>query len=205
MNDNNFLDKEDIIEMVDKINETSTQPKQELEKVSGKTTGMTQAIQDKNTSLKVLNDAINKLVDMDQDLNDANIANSTKLQDLKDEYKILFDFFNDPDVNPLEYALVKSNYDAVDILEKYIKNDITWFVDTKTQLMQEGKRIEDIINNGFESLDDTKIKDLVTNKIEEPEKNEIDAIQQAFDARGDKFKKKPKKEIKLMKSKTKKY
>ena len=32
--DNNFLDKEDIIEMVDKINETSTQPKQELEKVS---------------------------------------------------------------------------------------------------------------------------------------------------------------------------
>ena len=60
--DNNFLDKEDIIEMVDKINETSTQPKQELEKVSGKTTGMTQAIQDKNTSLKAINDAINKLV-----------------------------------------------------------------------------------------------------------------------------------------------
>ena len=105
--DNNFLDKEDIIDMVDKINETSTQPKQELEKVSGKTTGMTQAIQDKNASLKLINDAINKLVDMDQDLNDANIANSTKLQDLKDEYKTLFDFFNDPDINPLEYTLVK--------------------------------------------------------------------------------------------------
>ena len=177
--------------MVDKINETSTQPKQELEKVSGKTTGMTQAIQDKNTSLKVINDAINKLVDMDQDLNDANIATSTKLQDLKDEYKTLFDFFNDPDINPLEYALVKSNYDAVDILEKDIKNDITWFVDTKKQLMQEGKRIEDIFSNGFESLDDAKINEIVANKIEEPENNEIDAIQQAFDARDDAFKLKP--------------
>ena len=189
--DNNFLDKEDIIEMVDKINETSTQPKQELEKVSGKTVGMTQAIQDKNASLKLINDAINKLVDMDQDLNDANIANSTKLQDLKDEYKTLFDFFNDPDINPLEYVLIQENYDAIEILENDIKNDITWFMDTKKNLSQEGKRIEDIFNNGFESLDDAKIKDIVANKIEEPEKNEIDAIQQAFDARGDKFKAKP--------------
>ena len=186
--DNNFLDREDIIDMVDKINETSTQPKQELEKVSGKTTGMTQAIQDKNASLKLINDAINKLVDMDQDLNDANIANSTKLQDLRDEYKTLFDFFNDPDINPLEYALVQQNYDAIKILENDIKNDIAWFIDTKKQLMQEGKRIEDILSNGFESLDDAKLNDMVANKIEEPEKNEIDAIQQAFDARGDKFK-----------------
>ena len=54
--------------------------------------------------------------------------------------------------------------------------------------MQEGKRIEDILSNGFESLDDAKLKDIVANKIEEPEKNEIDAIQKAFDARGDKFK-----------------
>ena len=36
--DNNFLDKEDTIDMVDKINETSTQPKQEWENLSGKTT-----------------------------------------------------------------------------------------------------------------------------------------------------------------------
>ena len=44
---------------------------------------MTQAIQDKNASLKLINDAINKLVDVDQDLNDVNISNSTKLQRLK--------------------------------------------------------------------------------------------------------------------------
>ena len=73
--DNNFLDKEDIIEMVDKINETSTQPKQELEKVSGKTTGMTQAIQDKNASVKLINDAIDKLNVVEQDLQDPNITN----------------------------------------------------------------------------------------------------------------------------------
>ena len=79
---------------------------------------MTQAIQDKNASLKLINDAINKLVDVDQDLNDPNIANSTKLKDLQDEYKTLFDFFNDPDINPLEHVLIQQNYDAIEILEK---------------------------------------------------------------------------------------
>ena len=63
-----------------------------MEKVSGQTVGMTQAIQDKNTSLKLINDAINKFVDMDQDLNDVNIAKSTKLHYLKAEYQTLFDF-----------------------------------------------------------------------------------------------------------------
>ena len=72
------------------------------------------------------------------------------------------------------------------------KKDITWFVDTKKKLTQEGTRIEDIFSNGFESLDKAKINDLVANKIEEPEKNEIDAIQQAFDAKSNKFKGKPK-------------
>ena len=33
--DNNFLDKQDIIEMVDKINETSTTKQQQLEKIPG--------------------------------------------------------------------------------------------------------------------------------------------------------------------------
>ena len=90
--DNNFLDKQDIIEMVDKINETSTQPKQELEKVSGKTVGMTQAIQDKNASVKVIQDAIDKLDGIEQDLLDVNIANSTKKASQEAEYKTLFDF-----------------------------------------------------------------------------------------------------------------
>ena len=105
--DNNFLDREDIIDMVDKINETSTQPKQELEKVSGKTTGMTQAIKDKNDALKMIQDAVDRLEIIEQDLQDPNIANSTKLKSQQDEYTQLFDFFNDQNLNPLEFELIQ--------------------------------------------------------------------------------------------------
>ena len=76
-----------------------------------------------------------------QYFDNANISNSTKLPDLKDEYKTLFDFFIDPDSNPLKYILIQQNYDAIDILEKDVKNDITWFIDTKKKMTQEGKRV----------------------------------------------------------------
>ena len=43
--------------------------------------------------------------------------------------------------------------------------------------------IEDILSNGFESLDDAKINDVVANIIEEPKNVEIDAIKQTEEPR----------------------
>ena len=172
--DNNFLDKEDIIEMVDKINETSTQPKQELEKVSGKTTGMTQAIQDKNASVKLINDAIDKLNVIEQDLQDQNIANSTKVPSQEAEYKTLFGFFHDQNLNPLEFALIQQNYDAVDNLERDVKSDITWFVDTKQLLIDTYDELSDYdAKNDFPNVDNALLDKLVREKIVEPEADEI--------------------------------
>jgi hypothetical protein len=181
--DNNFLDKEDIIEMVDKINETSTQPKQELEKVSGKTTGMTQAIQDKNASVKLINDAIDKLNVIEQDLQDQNIANSTKVPSQEAEYKTLFGFFHDQNLNPLEFSLIQQNYDAVDNLEKDVKNDITWFVDTKKLLINTYDELSDYdAKNDFPNVDNALIDKMVQEKIAEPKADELKILQDRFDA-----------------------
>ena len=44
---NNFLDKQDLIEMCDKINGTTNEPKSEYDKVTGDTTNMTSVITSK--------------------------------------------------------------------------------------------------------------------------------------------------------------
>ena len=88
----------------------------------------------------------------------------------------------------MEYVLIQQNYDALDKLAKDIENDIIWFIDTKKKVSDDAKRIEEIFSDGFESLDDAKINDIVANKIET---NEINAIQQAFDAKDGTFKLKP--------------
>lgn len=186
--DNNFLDKEDIIEMVDKINETSTQPKQELEKVSGKTISMTKAIQDKNASVKVIQDAIDKLDGIEQDLLDANIANSTKKASQEAEYKTLFDFFHDQNLNPLEFALIQQNYDAVDNLEKDVKSDIAWFVDTKQLLIDTYDELSNYeTKNAFPNVDNALLDKLVREKIVEPEADEIKTEEDALEAQGPGF------------------
>ena len=41
-------------------------------------------------------------------------------------------------------------------------------MDTKHKWNEDGKHIEEIFSNGFESLDDAKINDIVADKIEEP-------------------------------------
>ena len=118
--DNNFLDKDDIAEMVDKV--TKISKSKDLENVSGKSTGLVENVQNKNTSVKQIEISINNLSDIDTLLKSPEIQNSTKLAAMGLEYNQLYQFFSDPDLNPLETAMVQSNYDAVNNL----KNDIEY-------------------------------------------------------------------------------
>ena len=180
--DNNFLDKQDIIEMVDKINETSTTKQQQLEKIPGTTISMVKAIQDKNEALKLIQDAVDKLEIIEQDLQDANIANSTKLKSQADEYTQLFDFFNDQNLNPLEFELIQQNYEAVENLETDIKTDIAWFIDTKQNIdviyqeLDAYEKKQDLPN-----IDDALIEKLIREKTDIEVKNEIDVLNATFD------------------------
>jgi hypothetical protein len=146
---------------------------------------MTQAIQDKNASVKLINDAIDKLNVFEQDLQDQNIANSTKVPSQEAEYKLLFDFFNDQNLNPLEFVLIQQNYDAVDNLEKYVKNEITWFVDTKQLLIDTYDELSNYeTKNDFPNVDNALLDKLVREKIVEPEADEIKTEEDALQAQG---------------------
>ena len=73
--------------------------------------------------MKQIEDSINNLAYIDKLLQQPpqEIQNSTKFPDWEKEYKILFDIFNDPDLNPLEFATVQTNYDAVNNLKADIE------------------------------------------------------------------------------------
>lgn len=190
--DNNFLDKQDIIEMVDKINETSTTKQQQLEKIPGTTISMVKAIQDKNEALKKIQDAVDKLQIIEQDLQDANIANSTKLKSQADEYQQLFDFFDDPNLNPLEFELIEQNYEAVENLESDVKNDIAWFIDTKQKIdviYQELDNYEK--KKDLPNITDALIEKLIREKTDEEVQERIDALNATFDALTDAEKQDP--------------
>jgi hypothetical protein len=190
--DNNFLDKQDIIEMVDKINETSTTPKQELGKIPGTTISMVQAVQNKNEALKLIQEAVEKLEIIEQDLQDTNIANSTKLQSQQDEYKQLFDFFDDQNLNPLEFELIQQNYEAVENLETDVKNDIAWFIDTKQKIAVIYQELDDYEKKkDLPTITDALIEKLIREKTDIEAKNEIDVLNATFDALSDADKQDP--------------
>ena len=180
--DNNFLDKEDIIEMVDKINETSTTKQQQLEKIPGTTISMVKAIQDKNEALKMIQEAVDKLEIIEQDLQDANIANSTKLKSQADEYKQLFDFFDDQNLNPLEFELIQQNYEAVENLETDIKTDIAWFIDTKQKIGAVSQELTDYeTKKDLPNVNDALIDKLIREKTDIEANDEIKTLTVAFD------------------------
>ena len=181
--DNNFLDKEDIIEMVDKINETSTTKQQQLEKIPGTTISMVKAIQDKNDALKMIQDAVDKLEIIEQDLQDPNIANSTKLKSQQDEYTQLFDFFDDQNLNPLEFELIQQNYEAVENLETDIKTDIAWFIDTKQKIGAVSQELTDYeTKKDLPNVNDALVEKDIREKTDIENKNEIDVLNSTFDA-----------------------
>jgi hypothetical protein len=167
-NDNNFIDKDDISNMVDTI--LKLKQTKEIEKISGKSPGMIEAVKGKSDSVKQIEDSINNLAYIDKLLQQPpqEIQNSTKFPDWEKEYKILFDIFNDPDLNPLEFATVQSNYDAVNILKNDIDSDIKWVIDIKQKLNDSNAFIQDILTKKlkFPELVVTKIKQRIAKAIE---------------------------------------
>jgi hypothetical protein len=180
--DNNFIDKDDISDMVNTI--LKIKDTKDLQKVSSQSTGMVKNIKNKNESLQLIQDSINNLITIENDLKNPYIQKYTKLQDMKDEYKLLSDSFNDPDLNPLEFSLIKKDSEETSTLLNEIKTQIQWFEDILKKLQSEGKVIEDVITtnglayNGFASLEDVNIQNKVDKVIDEL-KDQILTVEQA--------------------------
>ena len=148
--DNNFIDKDDISDMVDTILKIKVM--KGLEKVSSQSVGMVENIKSKNESLQLIQDAINNLSTIDTDLRNPALTASTKLKNQTDLYNALNIIFNNPDLNPLEFAQIRTDAQRVTDLLNDIKSDITFFENIRKKLESEGKYIQDVFDNGFDSL-----------------------------------------------------
>ena len=120
--ENDFLDKEDISNMVDKINQSTTTTKVEYETVSAKSPEMVETVNDKLNAKALINKALNKLQEINNSLNDPNMARNTNLLSYTTEYQRLEAFFQNPTIVPSEYATIKTNYDATDALKNIVSN-----------------------------------------------------------------------------------
>lgn len=182
--DNNFIDADDISDMVDTILKIKVM--KGLEKVSSQSVGMVENIKSKNESLQLIQDAINNLLTIDTDLRNPALTASTKLKKQTDLYNALNIIFNNPDLNPLEFAQIRTDATEVAKLLNDIKSDITFFENIRRKLQSEGKYIEDVLSNGFDSLTDTNIKSKIDKVVDElkiiianSEKAQLDKIDPA--------------------------
>ena len=119
--DNQFLDSDDIVDMVDKINNVTTDKKQEMKNVPATSAAMVKTLESKTDAEKMINDSVALLDETATNLQDKEIATSKKLSDFKDEFDKISQFFNDPNLDPLEYPQIKTNYDTL----KSISTDVS--------------------------------------------------------------------------------
>ena len=191
--DNNFIDKEDIIDMVNKINKTIAVPKLELDKVAATLTGMTQQIKDKNASVKMIQDALDKIYNIEDFLNtDPTMQQSTKKATLEADAKALKDIFEDNELNPLEFAYIQKNYDDVISLEKDIEGDVKWFNDIKTTLKQNFDELNKLQNaNKLPSFDEKTIENLLDEKVTKVAGDEIKDLETKWKGESDAFRADP--------------
>ena len=108
--DNNFTDQHDIVQMVDKINDTSTVNKAQYDKISAESPEMIKAIVSKEQAKQILNDAssLGALLDKNIGLVRTHPAGATAEQLIK--------FFLNYDITtltPSEYDTIKQNYNEL--------------------------------------------------------------------------------------------
>jgi Asp-tRNA(Asn)/Glu-tRNA(Gln) amidotransferase C subunit len=112
--DNQFLDSDDIIDMVDKINNVTIDKKQEMKNVPATSAKMVKTLENKTDAESMINDSTALLKSVSVNLQDPQIATSKKLQDFTDELDKIAQFFSDPNnLDPvLKYQDIKENYDT---------------------------------------------------------------------------------------------
>ena len=74
--DNQFLDSDDIVDMVDKINNVTTDKKQEIKNVPATSTKMVKTLENKTDAERMVNDSVALVDEVSTYLQDAQIATS---------------------------------------------------------------------------------------------------------------------------------
>ena len=134
--DNQFLDSDDIVEMVDKLNNVTADKKQEIKSVPATSAKMVKTLESKTDAESMINDNADLLKDVTAKLLDPQITASKKKADFNAVRDKIAQFFSDPNnLDPvLKYQDIKSNYDTLKLMSDDLSTDIKWFDENRGKI-----------------------------------------------------------------------
>ena len=182
--DNQFLDSDDIVEMVDKINNVTADKKTEMKSVPATSTKMVKTLENKTDAESMINDNADLLKDVTAKLLDPQITASKKLADFNAERDKIAQFFSDPNnLDPvLKYQDIKENYDALKVISDDVSSDIKWFDENRAKIPTTIQDVKDNRTQMDAYITDfiDKADDRVVASIDKIKNDEIQAAEDEF-------------------------
>ena len=182
--DNQFLDSDDIVEMVDKLNNVTADKKQEMKSVPATSAKMVKTLENKTDAESMINDSTALINEVSTNLQDQQIATSKKLKDFEDERDKIAQFFSDPNnLDPvLKYQDIKENYDTLKSISDDVSADIKWFDENRTKIVTNIKDVNDNLRQLDADIMDFigKADDRVVASIDKIKSDEIQAFEDDY-------------------------
>ena len=95
---------------------------------------MVKTLENKTDAESMINESGAKLESLSEKLNSEELSRSTKLPDFMEQFEKIYEFFNDPNLNPLEYPSIKSYNDSLKTLDDDVSSDIKWFSENRDNI-----------------------------------------------------------------------
>ena len=182
--DNQFLDSEDIEIMVNKINNVTTDKKQEITNIPATSAKMVKTLETKTDAESMINDSTSLLKNALANLNDPQMASSNKLKGFQDACDKVFEFFSNPNnLDPvLKYQEIKENYEPLKAISDDSTSDIKWFDENRAKIPITSQEVNENLRQTDVDITDfiDKSDDLVIESIDKIKNDEIQVIDDAF-------------------------
>ena len=92
----------------------------------------------------MINDSTALLQTAFTNLQDPQLASSKKLTDFQTAHTKAAEWFSEPaNLDPLEYPLIKENYDALKVISDDVSSDIKWFDENRAKIVTTIKDVND--------------------------------------------------------------
>ena len=132
--DNQFLDSDDITEMVDKINNVTTDKRQEMKSVPATSAKMVKTLENKSDMERMIGESGLKLDDLKKRLDAEEVSKLKKLPDFRNRFGKLYEFFTDPELTLQEYSSIKEYYDGLITLDNDISSALKEIDETRDKI-----------------------------------------------------------------------
>jgi hypothetical protein len=115
--------------------------KQEIKSVPATSAKMVKTLENKTDAESMISDSGTLLQQAEKNLKDPQLASSTKLPAFNKVLAKVAETFNKP--NPLEYSIIKENYDALKFLSEDSSSDIKWFDENRAKILTTIQDVDD--------------------------------------------------------------